>query len=90
MLVEKEVVERIEKAAIGCHQGQGHHGFEHTLRVRDLAIKIGKAEGADLEIAEAAALLHDIGRAKEDAGEIGCHAEFGAEEAKNILEKAGF
>ena len=88
--MEKEIVERIEKAAMACHPGQGHHGFEHTLRVRDLAVKIGKAEGADLEIVEAAALLHDIGRAKEDAGEIDCHAEFGAEEAKKILENAGF
>jgi uncharacterized protein len=35
------------------------HGFDHVLRVLKLAEEIGKAEGADLEIVHAAALLHD-------------------------------
>ncbi len=84
------VMKRIEEIAVEYYPEQGHHGFDHPLRVRGLAVRIGKEEGADLEIVEAAALLHDIGRAKEDAGEIGCHAEFGAGEAKKVLEKAGF
>ncbi len=63
------------------------HDLDHTLRVCDLAIKIGKAEWADLEILEIAALLHDIWRPKEfeTKWEI-CHAEYGANLAKNFLQ----
>jgi uncharacterized protein len=36
------------------------HGFSHVLRVYNLCERIGEAEGADLRILRAAALLHDI------------------------------
>ena len=36
------------------------HGFSHVLRVYKLCEQIGKAEGANLRILRAAALLHDI------------------------------
>jgi uncharacterized protein len=36
------------------------HGFDHVLRVYHLAEKLAGAEGADLEIVQAAALLHDV------------------------------
>lgn len=47
---------------------------------------IGKEEGADLDVLEIAVLLHDIGR-KEEMGSRGgfCHAEKGAEIARDIL-----
>lgn len=35
------------------------HDFEHVLRVYHTAMKLGKLEGADLDILGAAALLHD-------------------------------
>jgi len=35
------------------------HGFDHVQRVFRLATQIAQAEGADLEIVQAAALLHD-------------------------------
>jgi uncharacterized protein len=35
------------------------HGFDHILRVYQLAERLARAEGADLEIVRAAALLHD-------------------------------
>lgn len=39
------------------------HDFMHVNRVRNWALKIAKSEGyQDLEMVEAAALLHDIGR----------------------------
>ena len=37
------------------------HGSDHARRVAKLAVMIGEREGADCEIIEVAALLHDIG-----------------------------
>jgi uncharacterized protein len=57
------------------------HDFDHALRVLALAERIGQAEGADLEIVRAAALLHDIGgRHRSD------HARTGAQQAREILQ----
>jgi len=63
----------------------GSHSFGHTERVYNIAIRIANSEEADLSIVKTAALLHDIGRNKEENGEIECHAEDGAEIAKEIL-----
>ncbi len=60
------------------------HSFDHVLRVWRLAERIGRAEGADLEILQAASLLHDVGRAEELATGR-CHAEAGAEMARELL-----
>lgn len=60
------------------------HGFDHVLRVWRLAMRIGEAEGANLEIVQAAALLHDVGRADEEASGV-CHAKLGAQRACQIL-----
>lgn len=76
-----------------CNEAKAHfsgarrsHGWDHTGRVRALAMHIGKVECADLNILELAALLHDIGRHKEDEslGEV-CHAVEGAKMARTIL-----
>jgi uncharacterized protein len=37
------------------------HGFDHVLRVYFMAERLAQAEGADVEIVRAAALLHDAG-----------------------------
>jgi uncharacterized protein len=60
------------------------HDFDHVLRVLALAERIGQAEGADLEIVRAAALLHDVARADEE-GSSTCHAQAGAQRAREIL-----
>jgi uncharacterized protein len=60
------------------------HGFDHVLRVWRLAERIGQQEGADLEVLQAAALLHDIGRAEELRSGV-CHAHYSAERAREIL-----
>jgi uncharacterized protein len=39
--------------------GDPVHDFEHVMRVYQMAERIAQAEGADLEIVRAAALLHD-------------------------------
>ena len=58
----------------------------HTFRVRDLALRIAKREGADKEIVEIAALLHDIGLIKAYKS----HDRWGAPIARHYLEKRGF
>lgn len=61
------------------------HDWLHVKRVHELAKHIAVEEEADEEVVEAAVFLHDIGRAKEDAGEIDNHAEWGADKAEEIL-----
>jgi uncharacterized protein len=64
------------------------HDWEHSERVYRLCMHIGVSEGADLDVLAAAAFLHDIGRTHQDKakGSI-CHAEKGADMAREILEK---
>ncbi len=66
------------------------HDWFHVERVYALSESLAKAEDADLETVQTAALLHDIGRKKEDAGEIDNHAEWGAETAAEILDAEGY
>lgn len=60
------------------------HDFDHVLRVLALAERIGRAEGADMEIVRAAALLHDVEREKAAAANLD-HAAFAADRAREIL-----
>jgi len=67
------------------------HGFDHTQRVYDYAIKIAKEEKVDLDVIKTSALLHDISRkAQEECKLKMCHAEHGADLAKRILKKTSF
>lgn len=67
---------------------KGSHDWEHTLRVFNLCVRIGKKENADTETLKIAAILHDIGREHQDKsnGKI-CHAEKGAELSRELLSK---
>jgi uncharacterized protein len=65
------VRERLEGLACG-------HDFWHIHRVRLLALRIAKSEGADAFLVEMAALLHDIADPKLNAS---------AEEGRRILEE---
>ena len=60
------------------------HGFDHVLRVWQLAKRIGVDEGADMGIVQAAVLLHDVGRSEQERSGA-CHAEEGARRAREIL-----
>ena len=73
-----------------CEHEGGCHGPDHTERVHNLALHIGRLMHARLDILSAAALLHDIGRSHETRtqGKV-CHAEKGAELAEGILEELG-
>ncbi|MFB6147961.1 MAG: HD domain-containing protein, partial [Candidatus Nanohaloarchaea archaeon] len=66
------------------------HDWHHVKRVEKLAEKIAEKEGADSQVVKLGAILHDIGRSREDRGEIDDHAKWGAREASEILGDAGF
>jgi len=77
----------VDQARIFYDRDDPVHDFDHILRVLALAERIGAAEGADLEIVRAAALLHDAGRSRaEAAGQD--HAHFAAAQAREILDGA--
>ena len=78
-----------EKIQIYFEKG-GSHDFSHTNRVYNLALKLSKGQKVDIDVIRASALLHDISRLKEDNGEIKCHADDGAENAKKILAEMNF
>ena len=85
------MIDKIKQAAQARLRGsKGSHDWEHTERVYSLALQLAEVEGADQEIVEYAALLHDIGREAEYQanGKI-CHAQRGAEIAQDLLIQHG-
>jgi len=66
------------------------HDWLHVKRVLKLSEEIAEKEDVDRKIVRSAVLLHDIGRKREDNGEIDDHAEWGAEKAEEILRKMNF
>jgi len=77
----------IEEARKFYPASDGVHGFDHVLRVYRMAEKIGKAEGADLEILRAAALLHDAQGSHPACGSRANHHEQSAEFAAGVLQR---
>lgn len=67
------------------------HDWHHVQRVETIAEELLAAHpDADARVLFPAVVLHDIGRAREDRGEIDDHACWGAREAKAILQAEGF
>ena len=64
------------------------HDDSHIRRVRALALKIAEIEGADVQIVDAAARLHDMQR--KEGAEQRDHAEEAADLAAEVLEAEGF
>ena len=84
-----DVLVQIKKEAKRYFENaKGSHDWEHTKRVCNLCIHIGKEEKADIGVLKLAAILHDIGREYQDKtnGRV-CHAEKGALLARELLEK---
>lgn len=85
----KNIFEQIKKEAKEHFlKARGSHDWSHIERVYKLALRIGRKENADLKILKLAAILHDIGRKRQDDsnGKID-HSEEGARLAKEILER---
>ncbi len=68
------------------------HNFDHVMRVYNLAVRIAKSENVDLEVIEAAAILHDIGGEREmnDSSGNTDHAVESAKMAEPILKELGY
>ena len=87
----KAIIKQVENFAKKNSESDDIHGFPHVLRVKKLAIEIGIKVGANLQILEFAALLHDIGRIKEktDAKKRN-HAIISADMALRFLKSENF
>ncbi len=61
-LSHAQIVDKINEL-LGRYQSDFSycHGADHARRVAKLAVMIGESEGADCQIIEVAALLHDVG-----------------------------
>lgn len=88
----------IEQARSFYADADSAHDFEHILRVMHMAERLARAEGADVEVVRAAALLHDIARHDEDAAgkhpdansaPPPDHAEVSANDARSFLLERG-
>ncbi|MGH2620514.1 MAG: HD domain-containing protein [Anaerolineales bacterium] len=66
------------------------HGFDHVERVLALVQKLGAELGADLEILQAAALLHDAAGAAPLSKGRAAHEHSSAEFAQAVLEQEGW
>lgn len=67
------------------------HDWQHVRRVETLAERLlAEYPGADERTLRAAVLLHDIGRPREDRGDVDDHAAWGAATAREILPEHGF
>lgn len=88
----------IEQARAFYLDADSAHDFEHVLRVMKMAEHLARAEGGDVAIVRAAALLHDIARHAEDSavqgGQSGGsgdmdHAQVSANDARAFLLENG-
>lgn len=81
----------LEQAQTWYSTSDSVHGFDHVLRVYNMAERLATIEGADLEIVRAAALLHDAeGSAPENTHNRATHHEASASFARTILTEEGW
>lgn len=84
-------VQKLRKTAKQYFEGvPPSHDWYHVERVETLCRELAEEEEARNDILVPAALLHDIGRNKENAGQIQDHARWGADEARRILSDRGY
>jgi uncharacterized protein len=89
-MLEKDLISEVRNFALDNSEKDDIHGFSHSERVYELCIKIGKVLGANLFVLKLSALLHDIGRKKENKlSSKNIHAEFSAQMASKFLNRKG-
>ena len=81
------MIKEIKKIVFKLCKGQEDIWENHIISVVNYSKRLAKKRGADKEIVEIAAWLHDI---KKLRGEKGGHHIFGAKEAEQILKKIGY
>jgi uncharacterized protein len=88
-MVEINEIKKIAKTYfVGAN---GCHAWDHTQRVLENAMRLGKIYNADLEILEISVVLHDIKKVEEmKSGGNLCHATDGAKEARKILKNLNY
>lgn len=86
--MQRNRIQQIEDYARQVMAAEVAHDFQHADRVRCWAVRIAQDEGyQNLEVVEAAALLHDVGLSYTE--ERGDHGRAGAEEAARFLREKG-
>lgn len=82
----------IEQASSWYPQNDHVHGFDHVLRVYQMAERLSLAEKADIEIVRAAVLLHDAQGSETSGGDVGRfdHHQASAKFARKVLEAEGW
>ena len=68
---------------------RGAHTFDHIKRVYAISMQIGEGLPISTRVIQAAALLHDVGRPKEDESGIS-HSILSGEMSKPLLQKLGY
>jgi len=81
---------RLEQARAWYREDDAVHGFGHICRVHALCGEIGRAEGADMDILLAAALLHDAQGSHPGENSRDDHHLRSAEFASEVLSKMGW
>lgn len=81
----------IKEAQVWYAQDDPVHGFDHVARVLGLALHLGRKLGADLDLLQAAALLHDAEGAHPGQGESRLsHEQASAAFAEEVLAGKGW
>lgn len=80
----------LEQARSWYTHSDAVHAFDHIERVYAMAGRLALAEGADLEIVRAAALLHDTGETAPGAEERASHHFAAADFAAEVLQQEGW
>jgi uncharacterized protein len=87
--MQEEVRERAETYFDGVSPSHDWYHVRRVARLAETLVQEMEPKRVDEDVLFAAVWLHDIGRAKEDRGEIADHAEWGAREAAEILRGLG-